>query len=162
MVLKLSLVILLHDSKNNIRTPDSHATGRKHTHVSEAVSDAGRVGSVRRRGVKVEGRLEKYKTEKNSDLLLHLHRLAPRVDVSFKAARSAASFQGRPVWSSTCPKTQLSSSSGSAAVVRASGVTWREELKLTNQEARRRRYQTPDLPPRLCAASCTLKCEDGF
>lgn len=100
--------------------------------------------------------------QKNSDLLLHLHRLAPRVDVSFKAARSAASFQGRPVWSSTCPKTQLSSSSSSAAVVRASGVTWREEHKLTNQEARRRRYQTPDLPQRRCAASCTLKCEDGF
>lgn len=162
MVLKLSLVILLHDSKNNIRPPDSHATGRKHTHVSEAVfrmqAESARCGDE-------ESRLReglKNTKQKNSDLLLHLHRLAPRVDVSFKAARSAASFQGRPVWSSTCPKTQLSSSSSSAAVVRASGVTWREEHKLTNQEARRRRYQTPDLPPRRCAASCTLKCEDGF
>lgn len=84
------------------------------THVSKAVSDADLVSSLRRRGVKAESRQQKTK-QKNSDLLLHLHRLAARVDVSFKAARSAASFQGRPVWNSTCPKTQLSSSSAGAA-----------------------------------------------
>lgn len=144
MVFKLSLVILLHDSKNNIRTLDSHATGRKHTHVSEAVSDADRVGSVRRRGVKVEGRRQKNKTEKLSSPPAFTSPRTPSGRLvqgcAFRCVvpRPACLEQHVP-YNSIKQQQQL------CRCGRASSVTWREEHKLTNQEARRRRYQTLDL-----------------